>query len=140
MEQHYEITSCTHFCCIRDESGLRGIIRAYDPPHLVPRLKSDAFITELRTKLLPLVAANFPEGNVVFKQDWAPAHTSKATQEFPLGQHPFLTKVILAPIFTRRKFPRLHLLGARGKEGLQGAPPQRQDPEGLSQQALARHE
>ncbi|QQP52994.1 Putative transposable element [Caligus rogercresseyi] len=43
------------------------------------------YIEILRTKLIPWVRENFPDGNVVLQQDGAPARTAWATQAF-LGQ------------------------------------------------------
>ncbi|QQP51434.1 Hypothetical protein FKW44_012800, partial [Caligus rogercresseyi] len=53
--------------------------------NLVPdRLLAPAgdYIEILRTKFIPLVRENFPDGNVLLQQDGALAHTARATQAF----------------------------------------------------------
>ncbi|QQP58099.1 Putative transposable element [Caligus rogercresseyi] len=40
------------------------------------RLKAADYIKVLKTKFLTWVRENFPDGNVVFQQDGAPAHTT----------------------------------------------------------------
>ncbi len=44
------------------------------------------YINILREKLVPWVQTNLPRANVVLQQDGAPAHTSKATQNFLTAQ------------------------------------------------------
>ena len=55
------------------------------PPIFIPtglKVNTDVYIDLLKTKLLPWLRRNYPEGNYVFQQDGAPAHTSKRTQEW----------------------------------------------------------
>lgn len=50
------------------------------PPIFIPeglKVNSDTCIDLLRTKLRPWLWRNYPDGNYVFQQDGAPAHTSK---------------------------------------------------------------
>jgi inhibitor of nuclear factor kappa-B kinase subunit alpha len=46
------------------------------------KVNTEVYIDLLSTKLLPWLRRNYPEGNYVFQQDGAPAHTSKRTQEW----------------------------------------------------------
>ncbi|QQP35330.1 Putative transposable element [Caligus rogercresseyi] len=46
------------------------------------RLKAADYIKVLKTKFLPWVRKNFPDGNMVFHQDGAPAHTALTAQNW----------------------------------------------------------
>ncbi|QQP58001.1 Putative transposable element [Caligus rogercresseyi] len=46
------------------------------------RLKAADYINVLKTKFLPWVRENFPDGNVVFQQDRAPTHTALTAQNW----------------------------------------------------------
>ncbi|QQP31680.1 Putative transposable element [Caligus rogercresseyi] len=46
------------------------------------RLKAADYIKVLKTKFLPWVKENFPDGNMVFQQDGAPAHTALTAQNW----------------------------------------------------------
>lgn len=55
------------------------------PPVFVPsgvRINTDRYLDILQKKVKPWIQANYPDGNYVFQQDGAPAHTSKRTQEW----------------------------------------------------------
>jgi len=56
------------------------------------RLTAAAYIDVLKANLLPWVEANFPDGNFIFQQDGAPAHTAKVTQNFLASKIPFWDK------------------------------------------------
>ncbi len=43
-------------------------------------LNADDYVNMLKTNLIPWVADNFPDGNVVLQQDGDPAHTSNKAQ------------------------------------------------------------
>ena len=46
------------------------------------RINPDRYLDILKDKVKPWIQANYPEGNYVFQQDGAPAHTSRRTQEW----------------------------------------------------------
>lgn len=46
------------------------------------KVNSEVYVRALRDVLLPWVHREFPDGNVVFQQDSAPAHTARNTTEF----------------------------------------------------------
>ncbi len=55
------------------------------PPIWVERgmkVNQENYQAILRTKVKPWIDANYPEGQYIFQQDGAPAHTAGATQEF----------------------------------------------------------
>lgn len=55
------------------------------PPVFIPsgvRINTEAYLKILSAEVKPWVEANYPEGNYVFQQDGAPAHTAKKTQKW----------------------------------------------------------
>lgn len=55
------------------------------PPYffkLNEKVGAEVYYKVLRYKVLPWLKTNYPEGNYVWTQDGAPAHTSKKAQEF----------------------------------------------------------
>jgi len=55
------------------------------PPIFIPaglKVNTDVYIGLLERHLVPWLRRNYPDGNYVFQQDGAPAHTSKRTQEW----------------------------------------------------------
>lgn len=55
------------------------------PPVFIPsgvRINTDKYLAIMNDKVKPWILANYPDGNYVFQQDGAPAHTSKRTQEW----------------------------------------------------------
>jgi inhibitor of nuclear factor kappa-B kinase subunit alpha len=55
------------------------------PPIFIPsglKVNTDVYIGLLEQHLVPWLRKNYPEGNYVFQQDGAPAHTSNRTQKW----------------------------------------------------------
>jgi len=55
------------------------------PPIFIPtglKVNTEAYIGLLERHLVPWLCQNYPDGNYLFQQDGAPAHTSKRTQEW----------------------------------------------------------
>lgn len=50
---------------------------------------SAVYIDLLKTKVIPWLWENYPDGQFVFQQDGAPAHTSRVTQAFLQSEIPF---------------------------------------------------
>ncbi len=86
-------------------------------------LTAVTYIIVLRTNLLPWVAANFPDGNVLFQQDGAAAHSAKVAPNVSAAEHQVLGQVKVAPLLPQCQPPGLFFLAARGAEGLQSSPP-----------------
>lgn len=61
------------------------------------RLNAADYIKVLEDNLLPWVRTNYPDGNVVFQQDGAPAHTSKKAQDWLANHIPFWPKNFWPP-------------------------------------------
>ena len=61
------------------------------------RLTGADYVKSLEDKLLPWVQANYPDMNVVFQQDGAPAHTSKKAQAWLEDNIPFWSKNLWPP-------------------------------------------
>lgn len=55
------------------------------------------YIHQVRTKLIPWVSENFPNGNVVLQQDGAPAPIAKVTQDFLDRNLSFQPKMLWPP-------------------------------------------
>ncbi|QQP40113.1 Putative transposable element [Caligus rogercresseyi] len=60
-------------------------------------LKAADYIKVLKTKFLPWVRENFPDGNVVFQQDGAPAHTTLTAQNWLKKHVEFWSKGMWPP-------------------------------------------
>lgn len=71
------------------------------PPVFIPsgiRINTDRYLEILESEVKPWVQANYPEGNYVFQQDGAPAHTSKRTQDWlGVNMEAFWSKVMWPP-------------------------------------------
>ena len=55
------------------------------PPIFVPagvKVNTEAYLELLESKVLPWLKKTYPQGNYVFQQDGAPAHTSRRTQKW----------------------------------------------------------
>ena len=61
------------------------------------RLTGADYVKALEENLLPWVQANYPDGNVVFQQDGAPAHTSNKAQKWLADNISFWAKNLWPP-------------------------------------------
>jgi hypothetical protein len=55
------------------------------PPIFIPegeKVNTEVYIRLLESKVVPWLKKKFPDGNYVFQQDGAPAHTANRTQEW----------------------------------------------------------
>jgi hypothetical protein len=65
--------------------GIVGSNGKKAPPIFVSegeKVNTEAYITMLKSRVLPWLMKTFPQGNYIFQQDSAPAHASKETQEW----------------------------------------------------------
>jgi hypothetical protein len=71
------------------------------PPIFFPegiKVNTEAYLALLKSKVLPWLKRNYPDGNYIWQQDGAPAHTSKKSQEWLETNMPnFLNKTAWPP-------------------------------------------